>query len=263
VVGIAAARIAPEKFEFPATHAASVANTSTDELSAPHPDARFSWGRLLCTLAIGVALWLAAMALLIWLAGWEGTLVQMGAFFTKAALVTFGGAYAVLPYVNEAAVEQFQWVTGPQMIDGMALGETTPGPLIMVLTFVGYVGAWTHAAGMPPAWAGLAGALVVTFFTFLPSFILVFAGAPLVEATRRRRMFTVPLTAITAAVVGVIANLAVYFASHVFWPAGLTAGPDWKALSIAVAAAIALFASRLGVVPVILGCGVAGLLVNL
>ncbi len=144
---------------------------------------------------------------------------RWGAFFTKAALVTFGGAYAVLPYVNQAAVEQYHWLTAPQMIDGLALGETTPGPLIMVVTFVGFVGNWTQAApASSPALAGLTGALVVTFFTFLPSFVFIFAGAPLVEATRGRRLFTAPLTAITAAVVGVIANLAAYFAFHVFWP---------------------------------------------
>jgi chromate transporter len=218
---------------------------------------------LLRTLAIGFALWLGAMALLVSLAGPQGTLAQMGTFFTKAALVTFGGAYAVLPYVNQAAVEQFQWITASQMIDGMALGETTPGPLIMVLTFVGYVGAWTHAAGVSPAWAGLAGALVVTFFTFLPSFIFIFAGAPLVEATRGQRLFTAPLTAITAAVVGVIANLAVYFAIHVFWPAGVGAAVEWRSLLIALAAGIALFGFHVGVVPVILGCGVAGLLMSI
>ncbi len=147
--------------------------------------------------------------------------------------MTFGGAYAVLPYVNQGAVEQHHWLTASQMIDGLALGETTPGPLIMVVTFVGFVGGWTHAAtqGLSPGIAGLARArLVVTFFTFLPSFVFIFAGAPLVEATRGLRQFTAPLTAITAAVVGVILNLAVFFAMHVFWPAGLRhdAGPGQR-----------------------------------
>jgi chromate transporter len=188
----------------------------------------------------------------------------MAQFFSKAALVTFGGAYAVLPYVNEAAVEQYGWLSAPQMIDGLALGETTPGPLIMVVTFVGYVGAWTHAAvGLPPWLAGLAGATVATYFTFLPSFIFIFAGGPLVEATRGRRLFTAPLAAVTAAVVGVIANLALYFARHVFWPAGLAHAPDWITLAIAGGASLALFWFRLGVIPVILACGVAGLIVHL
>jgi chromate transporter len=260
--GLVGARLAPRNFEAASSHGASETTAIGDD-SGPPAHARFSWPRLLRTLAIGFALWLGAMALLVSLAGPQGTLAQMGTFFTKAALVTFGGAYAVLPYVNQAAVEQFQWITASQMIDGMALGETTPGPLIMVLTFVGYVGAWTHAAGVSPAWAGLAGALVVTFFTFLPSFIFIFAGAPLVEATRGQRLFTAPLTAITAAVVGVIANLAVYFAIHVFWPAGVGAAVEWRSLLIALAAGIALFGFRVGVVPVILGCGVAGLLMSI
>jgi chromate transporter len=263
LIGVIGARVAAHKFD--ASHGAATAGEG-DALIDDHsgvPHAAFSWGRLLRTLFLGLALWIAAMALLIGFTGAHGTLVQMAAFFSKAALVTFGGAYAVLPYVNQAAVEQYQWITAPQMIDGLALGETTPGPLIMVVTFVGYVGAWTHALGLPPALAGFLGAIVVTFFTFLPSFVFIFAGAPLVESTRGRRVFTAPLTAITAAVVGVIANLAVYFAVHVFWPAGFTQGPDWKSLVIAIAAAIALFAFRAGVVPVILGCGVAGLLFSL
>jgi len=255
VLGLAGARWAAPQF---------AGDTPPPDSEDPIPaHARFSWRRLLRTLAIGVALWMAAMAILVALTGSQGTLTQMGLFFSKAALVTFGGAYAVLPYVNQAVVEQYQWITAPQMIDGLALGETTPGPLIMVVTFVGYVGAWSDAGALAPAWAGIAGAAVATFFTFLPSFIFIFAGAPLVEASRGRSWLSAPLTAITAAVVGVIANLAVFFALHVFWPAGVAAAPDWKSALIAGAAAIALFAFRLGVVPVILGCGVAGVLVSL
>jgi chromate transporter len=264
LTGAIGSRIAADKFDV-AAHApgAMSAGSIIDDHSELPAHAVFSWGRFARTVAIGVAVWAAAMALLFAVAGAQGTLAQMGAFFSKAALVTFGGAYAVLPYVNEAAVEQYRWLTAPQMIDGMALGETTPGPLIMVLTFVGYVGAWTHAAGLPAAWAGFAGALVATFFTFLPSFVFIFAGAPLVEATRGFRLLVAPLTAITAAVVGVIANLAVYFALHVFWPAGIAAPPEWKSLVIALAAAVALFGFRVGVLPLILGCGAAGLLMSL
>jgi chromate transporter len=171
----------------------------------------------------------------------------------------------VLPYVNQGAVEQYGWVTAPQMIDGLALGETTPGPLIMVVTFVGYVGGWTHAAvqGLEPSTAGLLGALVVTFFTFLPSFVFIFAGAPLVEATRGQKHFIAPLTAITAAVTGVILNLALYFASHVFWPQGIHASPDLIAMLIAAGAAAALFFFRVGVIPVILAAGALGMLIRL
>jgi chromate transporter len=219
----------------------------------------------LIVLAVGLLLWCLAMLVLVGLQGAAGTLPQMGWFFSKAALVTFGGAYAVLPYVNEGAVEQHGWLTASQMIDGLALGETTPGPLIMVVTFVGFVGGWTHAAlqGLSPAAAGIAGALVVTFFTFLPSFIFIFGGAPLIEATRREGFLHAPLTAITAAVVGVIVNLAAFFAIHVFWPAGISHAPDWISLAIAVAAAIALFRFKAGVIPVILVAGVTGVITRL
>jgi len=257
-------RFAAHRFEAPTLAAAGEGGAVIDDHSAAPLHAKFSWGRLVRVLAAGIALWLAAMAALFAIAGAHGTLAQMGTFFTKAALVTFGGAYAVLPYVNQSAVEQYHWLTAPQMIDGLALGETTPGPLIMVVTYVGFVGSWTQAAGASsPALAGLAGALVVTFFTFLPSFVFIFAGAPLVEATRGRRLFTAPLTAITAAVVGVIANLAAYFAFHVFWPGGLDQAPDWPSLAIAAGAALALFWMRAGVIPVILACGAVGLIVQL
>ena len=146
--------------------------------------------------------------------GWEGTLTKMGWFFTKAALVTFGGAYAVLPYVYQGGVEQYGWLSGSQMIDGLALGVTTPGPLIMIVAFVGYVGGWTKEL-FGPEMLPLAGAGIATFFTFLPSFLFILVGGPAVEATRHEVKFTAPLTGITAAVVGVIINLAVFFAYHV------------------------------------------------
>ncbi len=160
--------------------------------------------------------------------GWQGPLTQMGWFFTKAALVTFGGAYAVLPYVYRGGVEQYQWLTGTQMIDGLALGETTPGPLIMVVAFVGFVGGWVKEIfGTDSlALAGMAGATVATFFTFLPSFIFILVGAPAVEATRNDVKFTAPLTGITAAVVGVVINLAVFFAWHVLCPRASRPSPS-------------------------------------
>jgi len=266
LVGVFGARITPRSFQVVAQASAQPGDSGAliDDHTAPPPHAKFSWGRLAWVLSAGVALWLIAMSALVTVEGGHGTLSTMGAFFTKAALVTFGGAYAVLPYVNQAAVEQYGWLTAAQMIDGLALGETTPGPLIMVVSFVGFVGAWTHAAPSVAPWlAGVAGALVVTFFTFLPSFVFIFAGGPLVEAARGRRLFTAPLAAITAAVVGVIANLASYFAWHVFWPAGASQSADWMSMTIAVGAALALFWFRLGVIPVILACGVAGLFVRL
>ncbi len=177
----------------------------------------------------------------------------MAGFFTRAALLTFGGAYAVLPYVYQGAVETWGWLTAAQMIDGLALGETTPGPLIMVVAFVGFVGGWTRALFGPDALAlaGIAGAVCATFFTFLPSFLFILAGGPLVESTHGQLRFTAPLTAITAAVVGVIVNLALFFAVHVLWPQGRGGGFDPAGAAIAAGAALALFRFRAGVIPVI------------
>jgi chromate transporter len=203
------------------------------------------------------------MAGLVWAWGWDGTLTQMGWFFTKAALLTFGGAYAVLPYVYQGAVEHFGWLTGPQMMDGLALGETTPGPLIMVVTYVGFLGGWSKAVlGPDSLFLGAAlAAVLVTWFTFLPSFIFILAGGPFVESTRGKLQLTAPLTAITAAVVGVIASLAVFFLAHLaYLPAqgGNPVSLDWAALFIAVLAGFALMRLKWGVVVVIACCAVLG-----
>jgi chromate transporter len=182
----------------------------------------------------------------------------MGWFFTKAALLTFGGAYAVLPYVYQAAVEHHQWIGAAQMIDGLALGETTPGPLIKVVAFVAFVGGWSQAlfGAEHLLFAGICAAAVATFFTFLPSFLFIFAGAPLIEATHGDLKYTAPLTGITAAVVGVIVSLALFFAQHVFLEPG---GVDWAAALLAGAALLALMRFKAGVIPVIAASGVLGL----
>ncbi len=212
--------------------------------------ALFSWGKLWTCVAICLGLWALVLGALYYAEGWQGTLTQMGWFFTKAALLTFGGAYAVLPYVYQGAVEHYGWLTALQMVDGLALGETTPGPLIMVVAFVGFLGA------------GVAGAVVATFFTFLPSFLFIFMGAPFIETTHGDLKFSAPLTGITAAVVGVILNLAVFFAWHVLWPQG-AAGPfDWVSALIGLAALVALFRFKAGVMPVIGACALAGLAVT-
>jgi chromate transporter len=194
--------------------------------------------------------------------GWDGVLTQMGWFFTKAALLTFGGAYAVLPYVYQGAVESHQWLTPHQMIDGLALGETTPGPLIMVVTFVGFVGGWTQQLFGADALfrAGIAAAMVVTYFTFLPGFLFILAGGPLVESTHGKPHYTAPLIGITAAAVGVILNLAAFFAHHVFWPNGLARPADGFAVIVGLCALLALLRFRVGVIAVIGVCGFAGLL---
>ena len=228
----------------------------------PTPEhARFTPARLARVLAAGAALWLLPMAALVALWGWDGTLTHMAWFFTKAALLTFGGAYAVLPYVYQGAVEHFGWLSAAQMMDGLALGETTPGPLIMVVAFVGFVGGWSQAVLGPQALflgAALA-ATVVTWFTFLPSFIFVLAGGPMIESTHGKLQFTAPLTAITAAVVGVIASLAVFFVLHIARPGGVSDPIDFAALGLALAAAWALLRLRWGVVSVIAACAAVGL----
>jgi len=226
--------------------------------------ARLSRRHLPKVLGVGFGLWVVAMAVLVSVNGLQGTLTQMGWFFTKAALLTFGGAYAVLPYVYQGAVETHQWLSGPQMIDGLALGETTPGPLIMVVAFVGFVGGWLKQVFGPEALflGGAVAAAVVTFFTFLPSFVFILAGGPLVEATHGKLGFTAPLSAITAAVVGVILSLAMFFAYHVLWPQGFGGRFDALSAVIAIAAAVALFRFKVGVIPLLGACAAAGLAVT-
>jgi chromate transporter len=234
--------------------------------TTPTPQhARWSPKRLAAVVAVGAALWLLPMGALVAWQGWDSTLTQMGWFFTKAAMLTFGGAYAVLPYVYQGAVEHFGWLTGTQMIDGLALGETTPGPLIMVVAFVGFVGGWGKEVLGPDAQflgAALA-ATVVTWFTFLPSFLFILAGGPLVESTHGKLHLTAPLTAITAAVVGVIASLALFFIAHIAVKpelgGSLPASLDWMALLLAGAAAVALMRYKVGVIRVIGACGMLGL----
>ncbi|HRH85579.1 MAG TPA: chromate efflux transporter [Rubrivivax sp.] len=264
LIGHFGARRWPHVFALGGGHGSAKASYGPaliDDHTPTPAHARFSRSHLAKVLAAGLGLWLLAMAALVATNGLQGTLTQMGWFFTKAALLTFGGAYAVLPYVYQGAVETHQWLSGPQMIDGLALGETTPGPLIMVVAFVGFVGGWLKQALGPDALflGGALAATVVTFFTFLPSFIFILAGGPVVEATHGKLGFTAPLSAITAAVVGVILNLAMFFAYHVLWPQGFSGRFDAVSAAIAVAAAIALFRFKVGVMPLLGACAAAGL----
>ena len=267
LIGYLGGRIAPDKFKAGGRHgkAGKTFGRALIDDDTPTPEhAIFKWRRLLQVAAMGSLLWLIPMGLLIASQGWDHTLTQMGWFFTKAALLTFGGAYAVLPYVYQGTVEHYQWLTPLQMIDGLALGETTPGPLIMVVAFVGFVGAYAKAAFGPESLflAGAVAASLVTWFTFLPSFIFILTGGPLIETTHNDLKFTAPLTAITAAVVGVILNLAIFFGYHVLWPQGFTGSFDWISALIALAAAIALFRFQRNVIHVIGACALAGLLIK-
>jgi chromate transporter len=268
ITGYVGSHFAPGKFRAGGHHADSNASFGPALIddNTPVPEhARFKWSRLILIACVGLVIGSAVMILLAKAYGWDGTLTQMGWFFTKAALVTFGGAYAVLPYVYQGGVEQYAWLSGAQMIDGLALGETTPGPLIMVVAFVGFVGGWTKELFGPELLplAGAAGASIATLFTFLPSFLFILLGGPTVEATRHDVKFTAPLTGITAAVVGVILNLAVFFAYHVLWPQGFEAAFDWFSALTGAAAFVALFKYKAGIVPVIGACAVIGLAYSL
>ena len=265
LVGHFGAKAAPQVFALGGGHGAAKAAYGPaliDDHTATPAHARFSRGQLLRVLAIGFGLWALVMGALVATHGLHSTLTSMGWFFTKAALLTFGGAYAVLPYVYQGAVDQQQWLTATQMMDGLALGETTPGPLIMVVAFVGFVGGWGRQVLGPDALVlgGALAATLVTFVTFLPSFVFILAGGPLVEATHGKLGFTAPLSAITAAVVGVIVNLALFFAWHVLWPQGWAGRFDAVSALMALAAALALFRFKLGVMPLLAACAVAGLL---
>ncbi len=273
VIGYIGGRIDPGKFKAGSGHGASDRSFGLALIDDHTPVpmwAQFNWRSTIVHVVVGLAIWTLLEGFLYLTYGWYGPLTQMGWFFTKAALVTFGGAYAVLPYVYQGGVDHYGWLTGTQMIDGLALGETTPGPLIMVVAFVGFVGGWAKAIFGPDslALAGIAGATVATVFTFLPSFLFILVGGPAVEATRHDVKFTAPLTAITAAVVGVVLNLAVFFAWHVLWPDATEAAPvtgrfEWFSLLITIAAFVALWRYNISIIRVIGACAAAGLAYSL
>ena len=265
LIGFAANRLAPDNFHGVSGHGhagkdygPALIDDHSERLLHTHYSV-FKLGR---TVITGCLLWLAPMLALIGSVGWQHTFTQMAWFFTKAALLTFGGAYAVLPYVYQGAVDTEGWLTAAQMIDGLALGETTPGPLIMVVAFVGFVGAYANEVLGADAQflAGAIAATLVTWFTFLPSFVFILAGGPAIESSRGELHLTAPLIAITAAVVGVIGNLAMFFAYHVLWPTGFEGAFDWQSLLLALSAAAALFCFKRGVIEVLLGCALCGLL---
>ena len=271
LIGVLGAKFAPKQFSSASGHGAkkpdlgAVIPAVIDDNTPTPEHALFKKSRFATVVLVGAVLWLIPMALLMAYQGWQGALTQMAWFFTKAALLTFGGAYAVLPYVYQGAVEQFTWLSGTQMIDGLALGETTPGPLIMVVAFVAFVGGWAkQVLGPESLFLGAAlAATIVTWFTFLPSFIFILAGGPLVETTHNNLKFTAPLTAITAAVVGVIASLALFFIAHIAVKSDLVGNIferlDYFAIVVAVVAAIALIRYKIGVIPVLIASALCGL----
>ena len=264
LIGYMGNRFAPKIFSGSGGHKAadkSYGKAVIDDDTPTPAHAHFSRRGLVKFLAIGFTIWLLAVALLTAIYDWQSIYAQMAWFFTKAALLTLGGAYAVLPYVYQGAVTHYAWLTPKQMMDGLALGETTPGPLIMVVAFVGFVGGWQHAALYSPLISAIIAACVVTFFTFLPSFIFIFMGAPFIESTKNNLKLGAPLTAITAAVVGVIVALALFFAQHVFWPNHTTI--DWLAILAAVLGFVALIKHKLNTLHLIGAFALLGFLHSL
>ena len=228
-------------------------------------DSSFNKSTLLIYLAIGLLLWLLPISFLFFTYGWQHSYTQMSWFFTKAALLTFGGAYSVLPYVYQMAVDHYHWLSSAQMLDGLALGETTPGPLIMVVAFVGFIGGYSkELMGSDQLLiAGITGAVIATWFTFLPSFLFILLGAPWIEATRNNLKFSGPLSAITAAVVGVIINLAIFFSYHVFWPRGINQEIDLLAISVSTFTSLLLFKMKWSILRIMILCTILGIIKSL
>jgi chromate transporter len=250
------------------------AETLLGEETPDHARPSLAWS--LRVSAICLILWFGPILVLGLSLGWDSVYAQIALFFSKMAVVTFGGAYAVLAYVAQQAVENYGWLQPGEMLDGLGMAETTPGPLIMVLQFVGFMGAFRDPGGLPPMLAGTLAGLLATWVTFVPCFLWIFLGAPFVEALRGNRALTSALSAITAAVVGVILNLAIWFTLHTLfrevreiqvaglsidWP--VAASVDLPALLLTAAAVIAVFRFKAGVLSVIGGCAAAGVLLHL
>jgi chromate transporter len=260
VIGLVGGKVWRSKFSVLSAHRAEETSVLSDE-NVQGARLRHSWSRGLRAVVICLALWFGPLFVVGFSLGTDHTLFQEGLFFSKAAVVTFGGAYAVLPYVAQQALFHYGWLYPGQMMDGLGLAETTPGPLIMVLQFVGFMGGWNHPDGLTPLVAATAGAMLTTWVTFVPCFLWIFLGAPYIERLRGNLAFSAALATITAAVVGVILNLAVWFGTHALFPSG--GGLDWFAFAIALVAFIGLMRWRWDIIPVVLGAGMLGLLYQL
>ena len=253
ILGLIGNRILPKYFR------GEVAHPLDADLAGKVADrAKPTWLQALKISVTWIVIWALPLTLAGIFLGTDHTIFREGIFFSKAAVVTFGGAYAVLPYVSQQAVEHYHWLAAPQMLDGLGLAETTPGPLIMVLQFVGFLGAWNHPGNLPPLVSATLGALVTTWTTFVPCFLWVFLGAPYIEKLRDVKLLTAALSTVTAAVVGVILNLAVWFGLHVFFPsAGVI---DWFALVLCAAAFVVMLRYKIDIIPIVLASGLVGLI---
>ena len=271
IVGFLGARAGSDAFAPGGGHGAAGGDAAFDDVIPARTDPGIA--QALRVAAVWLVLWLAPVALLLWLRGPADVFGQIAVFFSKMALVTFGGAYAVLAYVAQQAVETYGWLTPREMLDGLGMAETTPGPLIMVLQFVGFLAAHRDPGTLPPMLAGTLGGLLATWVTFTPCFLWIFLGAPFVERLRGNRAIAGALAAITAAVVGVILNLALWFAVHTVFrtvtpvrafglhvDAPVVSSVDPWALALALAAAVAVFRFKAGMVRVLAGTSLAGLL---
>jgi chromate transporter len=258
LLGLLGGKIWPSKFDVVSAHESgnkTEGSVIDDEHESP-AHTKPSLRRAVVVTTTWLFVWWTPVLAAALLFGGSPTIVREGIFFSKTAVVTFGGAYAVLPYVAQHAVEQFGWLQPGQMMDGLGLAETTPGPLIMVLQFVGFMGGWTQSGNLSPLLAATIGALITTWVTFTPCFLWVFLGGPHIEQLRDNRKIAMTLSVVTAAVVGVILNLAVWFALHVVHP---QTGFDWFAIALGLAALIAMIRWKVGVIPVIIAGGVIGL----
>lgn len=274
LLGLAGGRFWPEKFSATSGVAAGVTRPEGVAASLVTPAAtraviddshesprhtQPSWTRAVKVVAVCLALWWTpVIAAGLW-QGWNATLASEGIFFSKAAMVTFGGAYAVLPYVGQQAVGHYGWLAAPQMLDGLGLAETTPGPLIMVVQFVGFLGGWNQPGALSPLLAATLGAAITTWTTFVPCFLWIFLGAPHIEQLRGNMRLGSALTAVTASVVGVVLNLAAWFGLHVFFPAATGGKTDWFAIAVSVAAFAAMQRWNVGVIGVVVVSGALGL----
>jgi chromate transporter len=261
LVGFLGERIRPTTFVIAGTSDGNKSDSVLSDGEESPGHARPSWSRAVRISLVCLALWWTPIFLAGFWLGWDHTLFKEGLFFSKAAVVTFGGAYAVLPYVAQQAVDTFGWLQAGQMMDGLGLAETTPGPLIMVLQFVGFMGGWHKPGLLSPLLAGTLGALITTWVTFVPCFLWILLGAPHIEQLRGNIKLTAALSAVTAAVVGVILNLAVWFGLHALFPAGRAV--DWFALVVGVIAFVGMLRWNWNVIPVVIGSGLAGLFYQL
>ena len=277
LIGYVGGRAGLAAFNVGGGHAASLPEEFSDaasllgEATPAHARPNLRWS--LTISAVLLVLWLAPVLGLGLTLGWDNVFTQIAVFFSKMAVVTFGGAYAVLAYVAQEAVGTFGWLQPGEMLDGLGMAETTPGPLIMVTQFVGFMGAARAATGLPPLLAGALGGVLTTWVTFTPCFLWIFLGAPFIETLRGAKALNAALSAITAAVVGVILNLAIWFSVHVLFgevrpdavagtvlEAPVLASLNLASLILTLAAALAVFRFKVGVIPVLLACAAGGVL---